>query len=180
MRSDPPRREPPHFVLGLIFTTGLFLALFASAFAQVSITISPNIVDTGKTNTVDLSVPGFFDLSQVDLSHIGMRPNQGVSNVRINNATAQHMSLSFDLSPDTATGTRTLFVNNSSGANVIALDLVVKIGSDICRPACTSPARCVNNACVTPVTPPPSPPPRCIPACVSPRQCIDGRCQIPQ
>jgi len=178
MRSDPPPRQPLRALLGLIFTLSLVLA---PTIALAQVTASPSVVDTGKTNTVDISVPGSFDLSQVDLSHVGIRPNQGVSNVRIDSATAQHMSLSFDLSSDAATGTRTLFVNNSSGSNVIALDILLKLGSNICQPACTSPAQCVNNVCATPhPPPPPPPPPRCTPACVPPRQCINGTCQLPQ
>jgi hypothetical protein len=174
----------------VIFGADILVACPTVAYAQ-SISVSPSIVETGNKNTVDISTAGFFDLSQVDLPRIGIRPNQGVSDVRINSATAQHLSLSFNLSEDTQTGTRTLFINNNQGETAIALDLILKIGSNICRPACNSPDTCSGNVCVTSGGGGhpgggggPSPPPRCDPQCRPPQQCVaafpKNKCETPQ
>jgi hypothetical protein len=130
---------------------------------QGSITVAPNVVDTGTSPRVTISASGFFDLSEVTESQISIRPSQGVSQLQITGATAQHLTLSFDLAADASIGTRTLLIRNNDGATVVALDLVFRLGSHICRPPCELPFRCSANVCVGP--PPPPPPPQCRPPC---------------
>lgn len=156
---------------------------------QGSVTVSPNIVETGTSPTVTISASGFFDLSQVRESLIGIRPTQGVSNIQIESATAQRLRLSFTLAPDTVTGTRTLFINNSNGTTIVALDLELKLGALFCQPACRDPLVCRANVCVRPEGC--NPPcddgfscnqfnrcvtPRCQPPCASGSVCESGRC----
>jgi hypothetical protein len=75
-----------------------------------SITVDPGQVDIGTTATVTLFSGGFFDLSAVKLSQVGVRPGDGVSNLKIESATAQRMKLSFKISSDASIGVRTVFI----------------------------------------------------------------------
>jgi len=138
-----------------------------------SITVSPNVVDTGTSSMVTISASGFFDLSEVLEPQIGIRPSQGVSNVQIESATAQHLVLSFQLARSTIPGTRTLFIKDSHGTTVVALDLILKRGA-FCEPDCQAPLVCRDNVCVSP---PPSPPPfGCHPPCEDGLVCRGNRC----
>jgi hypothetical protein len=78
--------------------------------AQGSISVSPNVVETGTAPSVTITTSGLFDLSEVHPSQIGIRPSDGVSEIRIFDQTAQTLVLSFHLEADTPTGTRTLFI----------------------------------------------------------------------
>jgi hypothetical protein len=136
---------------------------------QGTISVTPTAVDTGTTARVTITASGFFDLGDVRESQIGFRPSQGVSDIQIAGATAQRLVLTFDLSEDASTGTRTLLIRNNAGATVVALDLVFNRGSHICRPACESPLRCVNNVCVG-----------CRPPCRDDLVCRGSVCVRPQ
>lgn len=143
---------------------------------QGSITVSPNIVDTGTSPRVTITASGFFDLSEVSESQISIRPSQGVSQIQITGATAQTLTLSFELAADAAVGTRTLLIKNNDGATVVALDLLLRLGPHICRPPCELPFRCSANVCVGP--PPPPPPPQCRPPCRPGFFCSEfGQCE---
>ena len=126
-----------------------------------------------------LTSSGFFDLSQINVGRIGVRPADGISGIAIVSQSAQHLTLSMLIAGTATAGTRTLFILNSQDETVVALDLTLNVGQNVCNPSCTSPAICRNNTCVTP--PPPTPPPVCNPACdeeatcVSRNQCVD-RC----
>ncbi len=134
-----------------------------------SISLSPTEVETGTSPTLTLTTSGFFDLSEVRLPQVGIRPNQGVSNLKIVSATAQRMVLSFDLSGDASPGTRTLFIKDRRGGTAVALDLVVRRGPNICRQECVPPRVCTNNRCQLP-------PNVCDPACTSGQVCRNNRC----
>ena len=164
-----------HRVLLALAATALLTPLFTAALAQ-GIAVTPNVVEIGTSPRVTITASGFFDLSEVGPSQIGIRPSEGVSDIRIINQTAQRLSLSFGLAEDTPVGTRTLFIKNNSGVTVVALDLNFKLGPSICRPPCEAPSRCSNNVCVRP--PPPPPPPVCNPPCRAPRVCEFGRCVL--
>src|SRR5262245_4838395 len=94
---------------GALVTLLILLGLTGAPSSQVpgaSITVDPDKVDIGTTPTVALFSAGFFDLSEVKLSQVGIRPNDGVSNLKIESATAQRMRLSFKVSSDASIGTR--------------------------------------------------------------------------
>jgi hypothetical protein len=164
--------------------------------AQAAITVSPSIVDTGTTSEVTISAPGTFDLGAVQESQISLRPVSGVSNLRIVWATAQQMRLSLTLSDAAEPGVRSLLIKDSAGATIVALDIALRLGPSLCRPACQAHQTCSNNVCIgcdppcadgescvgticRPITPPP--PPVCRPACRPPKVCNDvGQCEIPQ
>jgi len=141
---------------------------------QGTITVSPNTVATGGTATVTLSTSGFFDLSQITEAQIGIRPGNDISNIQIKSQTAQHLMLSFDIADTAAAGTRTLFITNSQDETVVALDLTLNIGGNVCNPRCTSPRFCRNNVCVSSGSNPV--PRKCDPACSEDDDCINGRC----
>lgn len=176
------------------FFLGLGSGTQQIAFAQGSISVFPNIVDTGTSPAVTISASGFFDLTEVQQSQISIRPSQGVSNLKITWATAQQLKLSFTLAEDAAIGVRTLLIKNNSGETIVALDLALRLGPHICRPACPSPQTCVGNVCVgcRPPCPegktcvgsvcrPPPRPPICIPPCPSIQICNEfGRCETPK
>ena len=139
--------------------------------AQGMISVTPNIVNTGASDTVTITTSGFFDLSQVTPSQIQVRPADGVSNFAITEQSAQHLALSFDVADSAAPGTRTLSISNSSGGPSVALDLTLKLGPSVCNPSCVSPAVCQSNQCVTH-----TPPPQCNPACQGESSCVNGHC----
>jgi hypothetical protein len=138
---------------------------------QGMISVTPNSVDTGASNTVTITASGFFDLSQVTPTQIQVRPADGVSNFAITEQSAQHLVLSFDVADTAAPGTRTLSISNSSGGPSAALDLTLKLGQNVCIPNCVSPAVCQSNQCVTQI-----PQPQCNPACEGESSCVNGRC----
>ena len=161
---------------------------------QAAITVSPTMVDTGATSEVTISAPGTFDLGAVQKGQISIRPSDGVSNLRIVFATAQQMRLSLAVSDAAETGVRSLLIKDSAGATIVALDIALRLGPNVCRPACQAPQTCANNVCIgcnppcgegkrcvgtvcRPISPPP--PPVCRPACQPPKVCNDfGRCEL--
>jgi hypothetical protein len=139
---------------------------------QGTITVTPDTVATGGSATVTLNTSGFFDLSVITEAQIGIRPGTDVSNIQIKSQTAQHLVLSFDIADTAVPGTRTLFITNSQDETVVALDLVFKVGVNVCNPKCVSPKFCRNNVCVSPRPPPP----QCNPECDDDHRCVGGRC----
>jgi hypothetical protein len=141
--------------------------------AQATISVTPDTVDTGSSPSVTLNSAGFFDLSQVTASQIGLRPGDGVSNIQIVSQTAQHLTLSFQLADAATPGVRTLFINNGSGATLVALDLTLRLGANVCIPACGPSQICMSNRCEDR----PPPPVSCSPKCDDDFQdCVNGKC----
>lgn len=136
---------------------------------QASISVSPSVVETGTSPTLTLTSSGFFDLSEVRVPQVGIRPDEGVLDLKITSATAQRMALSFKLSEAASPGVRTLFIKDRNGVTVVALDLVLQRGAHICRPACEPPKRCRNNQCVLD-------PDICIPDCKPCERCRNNIC----
>jgi hypothetical protein len=167
----PPRALELAFATGSSSLTQSVKADSPIQLVQGMISVTPNTVDTGATSTVTITTSGFFDLSQVTVSQIQLRPADGISNFAITEQSAQHLALSFDVADTAAPGTRTLSISNSSGGPSVALDLTLKLGANVCIPNCVSPAVCQNNQCVTHV-----PPPQCNPACEGESSCVNGRC----
>jgi hypothetical protein len=116
---------------------------------QFVISVTPKIVDAGATATLTITAPGTFDLSVVKASQIGVRPDDGVSNLKILEQSAQQLKLSLDLAETAQGSVRTLFIKNDAGATVIALDLTVNVPGSICIPHCDSPNICSNNTCTS-------------------------------
>ncbi len=83
-------------------------------------------------------------------SQIGVRPGDGVANIKILSQSAQRLTLSLDVGESAAKGVRTLFIDNAQGAEIVALDLQVAVPGNVCVPHCVAPAQCENNVCVSP------------------------------
>jgi hypothetical protein len=153
----------------------------------------------GTTPALTLTTIGFFDLSQVTPSQIAINPREGVSGLRVSNASPRSMILSFDLSAQATAGQRTLSIE-ANDVTVLIKFMVERAPPPVCSPRnCRAPNTCVNGVC-TPPPPPvcspancrpprrcedgvcvrPPPPPVCSPRCRPPRICEDGRCVIPQ
>lgn len=156
--------------LPALFSVVLVFGLTVVAFSH-DITVSPAEVEIGTAateRTVALNASGFFDLGDVQASQIRARPGDGISNIKIKNATAQHMELSFTVSPGAKDGVRSLLILDRKGGTVVALDVRFKLASNVCRPACQANMVCRNNAC----QPAPPPPPTCTPACQGCQECV--------
>jgi hypothetical protein len=142
---------------------------------QGVISISPDTVDSGGPASVTFSTSGFFDLSQIRIAQIGIRPGNDITNLKIERQTAQHLTLSFQVAGSAATGVRTLFITNSQDDTVVALDLTINLGANVCNPACTGSQVCRNNVCVAQggggggIH-------QCSPACGEDTHCVNGRC----
>jgi hypothetical protein len=166
--------------MGLLLAFVVLAALAATPFSQtsgVSVTLSPTSVETGTRATVTLTTAGFPDLSVVGFSQIEISPPTDISDFRIEGQSAQRLRLSFQISAEASAGTRTLRIKNRDGSTQVALDLGVRVGGHICRPACKLPATCKGNVCVTPVDPCAFA--TCPFACRPGLVCICGACQKP-
>jgi hypothetical protein len=113
-----------------------------------------------------IAASGFFDLGEIKESQISLRPGDGVSKLTIVWATAQQLKLSFALAADAAPGVRTLLIKNDAGATVVALDILLRTGPTICRPACQPPLTCQSNVCVG-----------CDPPCGEGERCVGTICR---
>lgn len=154
----------------------IFLAPATVARGQSPITVSPGVIETGTETNLTIGASGSFDLAEVGDPQISLRPNDGVTRIRIREATGQRLILSVQLERRTRTGTRTLLIKNNEGRTVVALDLVVRIGSHICRPSCNAPLVCQENVCgvsSSPIQPVP-----CNPPCGPSQACEFGRCVV--
>lgn len=154
-------------LLSLTLLVGFSTAL-SSQTASGSISVSPSQVEIGRSPTVILTTSGFFDLSAVTISQVGVNPNEGISILSIS-ATAQRMLLSFEISADASVGTRTLFIKDRNGATVVALDLLLKLPPHICRPPCTGTTSCRDNRCEHDPT-------ICTPKCDRCERCVANFC----
>jgi hypothetical protein len=117
---------------------------------QSGVSVSPASVDAGATATLVIAANGTVDLSGVTESQIGVRPDNGIANIKILSQSAQRLTLSLDVAESAAKGVRTLFIDNAQGAEIVALDLQVAVPGNVCVPHCRAPAQCEDNVCVSP------------------------------
>ena len=121
---------------------------------QSGVSVSPASVDAGATATLLIAANGTVDLSGVAESQIGVRPDNGIANIKILSQSAQRLTISLDVAESAAKGVRMLFIDNAQGGEIVALDLQVAVPGNVCVPHCRAPAQCENNVCVSP---PPDP-----------------------
>lgn len=148
------------------------LSLFISmAQAQAPLSISPNTVKPGATpvvTAVTVSSTGFFDLSQIRASQIGIIPRDGISNIQVSNAAPRQMTLSFTLAGNAPAGDRSLMFT----VNEVTVSLKLRVVRDlpVCSPGnCAPPKTCEGGICIAP---------RCDETtCRSPRACHAGVCR---
>jgi hypothetical protein len=159
--------------------------------AQAPLSVSPNTVKPGATpvvTTLTVSSTGFFDLSQVRASQIGINPRDGISNIQVGNAAPRQMTLSFTLAGNAAAGDRSL----SFTVDEVTISLKLKVVRDqpVCSPRnCAPPKTCEGGVCVAPKCDESTcSKPRtchgficrlgrvCTPRCRNDQFCDDGRC----
>ena len=117
---------------------------------------TPPTVTAGQKVTLTLCTNGAVDLGNLTTGQFGIKPSQFASNYQILNQFATAMVFSVDIASSAKTGRWTVFANDSSGHEAIALDIFI-------NPA-TSP-------------PPGECPPahaKCPPACPKGQICLPG------
>jgi hypothetical protein len=164
------KHERYRSLVGLTASALLVLLMSMTAAQQPPIGVSPRDVKPGTSPTLTISSSGFLDLSQVSASQVGIEPSDGVSNLRVGNASPQSLSLSFDLAASAAPGARALSIS----VNDVTVSVRVLVDDpQVCRPACSPPRPvCDDGICVRL-------PHACMPRCVSPKVCDDGVCKTP-
>jgi hypothetical protein len=157
-----------------LLRAGFALAVFCSWAPGVSIgqtvcaaaqqcfaaaTVSPTSVVAGTTSTqMNLVTNGTIDLGNVTpcekncgAQQFGIKPNVGISNYKIIDQTAQELVFTMDIPSTAQPGIWTLFVNDASGREVVALNVQITAptGCGTCPPgtSCTN-GQCVSGACV--------------------------------
>jgi hypothetical protein len=153
----------------ILLRAGFALAVFCSWPPGVSIgqtvcaaaSVSPASVAAGTSPSMTLITNGTIDLGNVTTQQFGIRPTEGISDYKITAQSAQGLQFSMDIVSSATTGPRTLFVNDASGHEVVALDVNITPSSPVCIPACQIGTSCTSGGC------------RCNPlVCTQ----IDGRC----
>src|SRR5262245_18906807 len=86
------------------------ICVSSAALAQAPLTVDPKTVKAGTTPALTLTTNGFFDLSQVSVSQIAINPRDGISGLRVSNASPRSAILSFDLAAQAPSGQRTLSI----------------------------------------------------------------------
>jgi hypothetical protein len=140
-------RTKSRFVIAPIMI--ILASLFCLAANAEPISISPGTIKAGTSPTLTItSSPSFINLAQLNAPQIEVSPATDVANFRIVSATADQLTLSFDLAR-TAVGDRT--VNIKLGDNVVVtIKLALERDPRICSQACVGPRICENGRCQLP------------------------------
>jgi hypothetical protein len=151
-----------------LLRVGFALAVFCSWPPGVSIgqtvcaaaSVSPISVAAGMSPTMTLITNGTIDLGNVTAAsggqtnganQFGIKPNLGISNIKIIAQFAQELQFSMDIPSSATPGLWTLFVNDASGHEVVALDVDItpsKTPPQKCTPENCPGGRCVGNLCI--------------------------------
>lgn len=167
------------FALAIVFSWSPASSIGQTLCAVVSAT--PNSFSAGTSPAVTLNTNGTIDLSIVTSAQLGMRPNTGISNIKITQQSAQTLTFSADIASSATPGVRTLFVNDPNGHEVVALDVTIKAfvppppPPPVCTPPCDPETQvCEAGRCVARA------PPTCTPRCRPPAVCTPEGCRVPQ
>jgi hypothetical protein len=143
-----------------LLRVGFALAVFCSWPPGVSIgqtvcaaaSVSPFSVAAGTSPTMTLITNGTIDLGNVTTQQFGIKPNLGISNIKIIAQFAQELQFSMDIPSSATPGLWTLFVNDASGHEVVALDVDITPSKGTPPPKCTPEncpgGKCVGNLCI--------------------------------
>lgn len=168
---------------------------FCAAQAQAPISVAPKTVKAGTSPTLTISSAGLVDLSRLRASQIDISPRDGISNIRVSDATPQRLTLSFSLAGTAAAGPLTIALKADDDLTVSLRFVVEAADIQLCSPAnCRPPRACNGDVCAMPVcTADNCRPPRdcfngvcrpaktCRPACRFPKPvCDDGVCILPR
>jgi hypothetical protein len=111
---------------------------------------SPPTVNAGQPATLTLCTNGTVDLGNLTTGQFGIRPSAFASNYKILNQFATAMIFSVDIASSAKPGRWTVFVNDSSGHEAIALDVFITASPPTggCTPACLPTQVCTDGRCV--------------------------------
>jgi hypothetical protein len=117
--------------------------------------LSTTSVAAGTTSPpITLITNGTVDLGNVTpgsgANQFGIKPNLGIT-FKVLGETAQYLRFSMDIPPSATPGTWTLFVNDASNHEVVALNVVItpfvpQPGQ--CNPPCQGGLECLSGRCV--------------------------------
>jgi hypothetical protein len=141
--------------IGQTVSPAATVALTPASATQVcpAVSGSPPLVTAGQPATLTLCTNGTIDLSLVtNPAQIGVRPKGFISNIKIIDAFPQKLIFTTDVAPSAEAGLWTLFVNDTSGHEVIALNFFITAPSGGCNLGnCPSPKVCsADGQCVVP------------------------------
>ncbi len=157
------------------------------------VSLNPTSFSAGGTTTATLTTNGTVDLSGVTPAELGINPASGIITIAITQQSAQRLTFSVAIDPSATTGARTFVVKDSSGHELVALDVAITAGPVVCNPPCHAGQVCEHGTCVaTSVCDPPCDPeiqvcrngrcvaPTCTPPCRPPLVCTTHGCGIIQ
>jgi hypothetical protein len=119
---------PPGASIGQTVSPAATVALTPNSATQVcpAVSGSPPSVTAGQPATLTLCTNGTIDLSLVtNPAQIGVRPKGFISNIKIIDSFPQKLIFTTDVAPSAEAGLWTLFVNDTSGHEVIALNFFI-------------------------------------------------------
>ena len=155
------------FALAVLCSWPLGASIAQTVCAAAS--VSPASVAAGTSPTMTVTTNGTIDLGNVTTQQFGIKPNLGITNIKILGQTAQDLRFSTDIASSATPGTRTLFVNDASGHEVVALNLEITPSAPPCGGPCPNGLVCVTGlGCVEPCNNKSCPPDR--------GSCVNGRC----
>lgn len=142
------------------------MAVFCSwppraSFAQTvcaAASVKPSSVAAGTSATMTVVTNGTIDLGNVTTKQFGVRPSAFACNYKIINQIPQSLVFSMDVASTAEPGVWTLFVNDASGHEVVALNLTitssVKPPPKCNAPSATCPCHlkgeiCVEGCCIS-------------------------------
>jgi hypothetical protein len=149
---------PPGASIGQTVSPAATVALTPDSATQVcpAVSGSPPSVTAGQPATLTFCTNGTIDLSLVtNPAQIGVRPKGFISNIKIIDAFPQKLIFTTDVAPSAEAGLWTLFVNDTSGHEVIALNFFITAPSGGCNlsncpppKVCSADGQCVVPGCV--------------------------------
>jgi hypothetical protein len=86
---------------------------------------TPPTVNAGQSARLTICTNGTVDLGNLTIGQFGIRPSAFASNYKILNQFATAMLFDVDIAPSAKTGRWTLFVNDASGREALALDIFI-------------------------------------------------------
>ncbi len=116
--------------------------------------VSPTTAAAGTSPTLTVTTNGTVDLGNVTTKQFGIKPSAFASNYKIISQFAQELTFSMDIARSAQPGLWTLFVNDASGHEVVALNFNITAAAPppprTCNPPCAATLVCSNGECVEP------------------------------
>src|SRR5271163_2138256 len=135
---------------------------------------TPPTVNPGQSARLTICTNGTVDLGNLTIGQFGIRPSAFASNYKILNQFATAMLFDVDIASSAKPGRWTVFVNDASGREALALDIFIAstLPTGGCTPACLPTQVCTDERCVPR-------PPVCNPELCNEKhgKCVNGICE---